>query len=356
MGSALAPLVLALVPRAGDVPPEWPLLLHLGRAEELVHRARARVAPEGDLAADGQAVALVARALRETGRGAEARALLDAAEVEPGGEGHIEVERGRAALAAGDTAAALELVAAPLDGAEPVRRPEVLSGFLVLAQARAAEGRLDLAAQAASRALELDPFGPDASQAWLLLGRAAVVRGDAAAAAACAEEATRRGRWAHRRFTAELRTLRLPESILPRLELARVWLEARRPETALSVLAETRERWPDDARIAHLTGEALRQQDRLEEALSAYGEALRRSPHLAPARRARALLLLRLGEAEKARSELEILLRTEAGRDPEYLEAHLQLARLLLSEGRLEEARARHARYLELGGQAPLEP
>jgi len=69
-----------------------------------------------------------------------------------------------------------------------------------------------------------------------------------------------------------------------------------------------------------------------------------------------ALVALDARDLPLARSELEAVCADSAAVDGRLLRAHLDLARVLWDMGAQEEARARHARYRELGGSEPLTP
>lgn len=102
--------------------------------------------------------------------------------------------------------------------------------------------------------------------------------------------------------------------------------------------------------------ELRRKEQRWDEALAAYDRALELDPGQSLARYNRAILLLRAGDGERARADLETLVSGPRASDPLLIGAHLALARLLLAAGEDEAAAARYARYRELGGTAPLRP
>jgi tetratricopeptide (TPR) repeat protein len=110
-----------------------------------------------------------------------------------------------------------------------------------------------------------------------------------------------------------------------------------------------------DARFHALRGECLRRVGERAAAAEALARARGMSPDDPETAYFEAQLARDAGERELALAALRRACDASAAREGRLLRAQLELARWLLQDGRLDEARARHARYLELGGEEPLE-
>ncbi|HSC88910.1 MAG TPA: tetratricopeptide repeat protein [Polyangiaceae bacterium] len=135
-----------------------------------------------------------------------------------------------------------------------------------------------------------------------------------------------------------------PANSTARLELARHYLDLRRPGRALEQLEEARRRFPDDAELLFTSGQALLELKRYDEAITALDAALHSS-----ARVRFGLPYLVKGDAhygagrwlEAAQSYEEYL-----GTNSSDVEGYVRLGRAALKLGRRDDAR----RVLEEGG------
>jgi len=311
-------LLLQAPPGSGE---RWREALELDLAREVVAEALPQVSPDGALARDGQAIALAARALAATGREEQALELLGRADPTPASAGFVEVERARIALARDELARVRELLlVTPASGppAPPVRRPAIPDAWLLAGQALARAGEEARAEPLLARFLELAPHDVSAPAAWHLLARAALARGDGRLAEERRARAADSARWQAYFRTRRLQVRASPGEPLPRLGLVELWLAV---------------------------GEAAR-------ARAAAQELVELAPGFCRGHAALGRALALAGETDLARASFERAL----GCDARLLEAHLELARMLLHEGRRDEAERRHAAYAALGGKEPLEP
>lgn len=330
--------------------------LLLGRPARVVQRGEPLVRAGGELARDGRAVALVARALFDVAGEAQARSLLEAAQVGPATRGHVELELARLDLALDRLREVERRLASEGEDEGPVRFAALPDGWLLLGRARQRAGREGDAARLLRVFVERWPLHPEAPAAWHMLAQAALRARQPELARTCRERAASLGAW-HGYYRARLVQIEeQPENALPRLGLAQLWLSADQPERARAELALALELDPRLARAWALLGELERRAARPAAAIEAYGRALALDAELHEARFNRALLLTHAGRVDAARAEFEHLVAAGAADAPPLLAARLYLARLLLAADEHERARAQHERYRELGGTEPLAP
>lgn len=301
---------------------------------------------------DGALLALHAAALAATGGSEEARARLAAARPSDASRGEVEVALARLDLADDRLAAVEERLADGASGAP--RWPAVADGWIVLARARARRGDLGAAVPLLKEFVRRARLSPEAPAAWHLLARAALEARDLEAARRFRDEGARWAAWHAYHNTRRIQVRANPTDPLPRLGLAQLWASVEELERARAEVAEVLRLDPRLARAWALAGELERKAGERERALASLGRALELDPGHAEARHNRALLALEAGERTTARADLEHLLERH-GAEPRFLGAHLVLARLLAEAGETEAARARHARYRELGGEEPLD-
>ncbi len=334
----------------------WREALELDLPSEVLETGPELVAGGGPLAQEGEALALVARALFDGGREDEARALLAAAEPSKPTRVFLELERVREWILEDELERAIEALRAGDPSASAPRFPERPQSWLLLGRALVRAGRGAEARPFLERYVELEPFGPDAYAALHMLAQAAIARGDGAAARELGARAQRVGEW---RGWWRVRTLQVreaPGEPLPRLGLAQLYLQIGEHAWAEAILQSLLAGSPDFAPGWFHLGEARRALGNLPGARSTYSRALELDPDHALARYNRAVLLLSLGEGDGARADLEHLVAGPHASDPKLAGAHLLLARLLLEAGLPDLAAERYARYRELGGQEPLQP
>lgn len=329
----------------------WEESLQLDLANEVVAEAEKRVAPGGELAREGRAIACVARALAAVGERGRADALLKGAS--PTKDAGLLVEcRARFALEDDELDLVIELLHDPARGG--LRDGVPAAAGILLARARVRRAEWDLARPLLERFVDEQRLSPEAPSAWHLLALEALRRQDARRAQACAEREASLGRWHAYLKARRLQVRETPKEPLPRLGLAQLWLEVDELAAADRAIDELLEIAPDFARGWLARGETRRKQGRLPEASASYTRALELDSSLDIARFNRAQIARIEGRAADARSDLETLLAGKAGRDPRFASAHLELARLLRDAGDAEGARASYARYREAGGTEAL--
>ena len=342
----------------GETPQEtlgrWRELLELDLAREVAAEGLPRVTAGGALEREGEARALVARALWDAGR--DAGELLSTPGLREGTQGFVALERARQEIADDRLEAALARLRAPPGSAHAVAHPEHPQSWLLLGRALARSGDLAGAAPHLKRFLELAPLDREAPAALHMLAEEALQRRDGAAAKACADREQELARWHAYRRVRLLQIRENPREPLPRLGLALLLLEAKQYARARAVLEELANLAPDFAPGWFHLGEARRMQDDLPGAEEAYSKALALDPTLVLARYNRAVIALRAGREEEARADFEQIVAGPRGGDPLMAGAHLALARLQLRAGDTRASQASYLRYRELGGRDPLEP
>lgn len=191
--------------------------------------------------------------------------------------------------------------------------------------------------EAERRLLELDRIAPDQFIIQHYLGRAALGRGDAAAAIALLERS---------------RDLN-PSSYSPTyVELARAYRAGGRPEQAIELLAEAVAAHPDDFALRFNLGYHLQAAARLDDALAAYQRAAELVPGYAPLLNNIASIHLARGEPEKALSAMREALEVR----PDDGRTWGNLGMVLGGTGRFAEAEEAFRRATDLLPQeAPLQ-
>ncbi len=338
------------------------LLVGLDRGAEALERFGARVRPGGAWSDEGEAIALVARALVAGGEEERALELLRAARPARAA-GLVALESVRTLLALDRLDEALAALAEERDGTLVLRAPDEPEALLLFARVQARRGRHEGVLDACRRFLARAPRHPEAPRAWHLVAGEALARRDLDAAREAFAREEESQRWNELLRARELQVLRAPDEALPRLGLALLWLEAGEPERARAQLLELLRRHPDEARAWFRLGEAERALGRSP--LPAYDRALALAPDLAEALYRRGMLRLgadddaaRFGERDRAggRVDLERLVEAlDAALDPErsraFRDAWWALARERRAAGDAPGADALLARYRELGGE-----
>jgi tetratricopeptide (TPR) repeat protein len=331
------------------------LRLELGLQAEVIELGLPLVSSGGSLAADGAAVAAVARALFLSGAEERAADLLAAAPVPDVDRAWIVLEQARIALLRDDLEQARRLLQTAAGESEPVRFARLAEPWLLLARVYARSGRLDLAAPLARRALELAPLHPEAASAWHLLSQEAVQRRDGEDAAQCLARSDFLRHWHEVMRARRLQMRADPSAPLPRFGLALGWLEVEQYELAAAELEELLRLDPTYCRAYFQLGEARRLGGQPEAAIEAYGQGLVCDPSDMRLRQNRGLLHRLAGRDEAARDDFLAVCTSPLASDPLYLGAHLELARVQLALGELDAARSSYERYRALGGDQPLE-
>ncbi len=344
----------SVAPAQGDLGERferWSESLDLDRPAEVLPELQALIAADGPLATDARAIALCARALTASDRSADAEKLLAAAGPAKPQEA-ITAARARLALDADDLDGVLALLW-DVEG-KKLREPAANDAHLLAGQARARLGQWNEAVPLLKSYVTLEPRSREAAAAWHLLAIDAARRQDAARVRECAQREEGLGRW-HSYYRARLLQVREhPLEPLPRLGLAQLWLEADDVPRARRVLDDLLRIAPNFARGWLALGETQRKGNDLAGARASYDRALELEPSLAIARYNRAVIARLEGRDDEAVADFETLLAGDAGRDPRFANAHLDLARLFQKRGDQERAAACFARYAQLGGKEKL--
>ncbi len=338
---------------ADEVLARWRESLDLDLPREVVAE-KASIEAGGALASNGEAIALMARALFSEGREDDALALVAASRETDANRTALVLERARELLERDDLEAASKLVAGS-KSIGPVRFPDRADCWLVRARCLARSGKLVDAAPLFERFLQLAPLSPDGPAACHQIAESLVSRGDAKNAQTWFDRALQLGTWQGFYRARRLQIREHPNEPLPRLGLGQLLLEANEFARAKSVFEELVRVAPNFANGWFHLGEAERQLRALDRAAVDYGKALELDPELANARFNRAVIARIQGRDADAKLDLEHLVSSAAGKDPRFCNAHLELARVLLRGGERAAADERYRRYVELGGKEPLE-
>jgi tetratricopeptide (TPR) repeat protein len=332
----------------------WREDFELDELERIVAEGPALVSGSGALAHDGEALALVARALFASGRETIAKNMLAApVALDEDGRAQVDLARAHLALAEDDLEGVLAVLLS--DDRRSVREASFPDAWLLAGQAFARSGANNEAEPFLLRFLELAPRSADAPVACHLLAQSALARRDVQAARSYRERGEALARW-HAYYRARRIQVRAnPDDPLPRLGLAQLWLEAHEPARAKEALVELLQRASDYARGWSLLGETERLLDDFPAAQHAWDRALDLDPTLLPARFNRGVLARMQGRAADARADFSWIVEHGAADELRYRQAHLELARLELASGERVRAETLYARYRELGGTDPLE-
>lgn len=313
------------------------------------------VRASGMLDRNGQAMALLARALFET-RGPEAALeLLDEAGPRATAEtaAFVRLERARCLIELDRLEHALaELgvqpgASAPADHTHP-------EAWLYLGRVHARRGELESARAPLECFLELAPRHREAPSALYVLAQEALRRGDGEAARKLAARGQELSQWLAYLRVRRLQVRETPDEPLPRLGLALVWMGAGEHERAAGVLDELLARHPEHASGWFHRGEVHRLAGELEAARAAWDRAVALDEGELLARFNRAVLARMQGRDDAAREDFEWLVEHHPD-DPRLAGAHLELARLLKQAGDEAGAAERYAAYRARGGREPLE-
>lgn len=338
----------------------WRESIELELPREVLDTGLAAVSGAGPLARDGEAIALVCRALTLTGGTARAEALAGAASVEPSTAAWITVARARLALLDDDLPRAVSLLLMPAssqkgDVTARLLHPENAQCWLLLGRAWVRAGRASDAEPVLARFVEMAPLDAEAPAAWHMLAQAARARAALDVAAERQKRAEQSAQWQAFYRTRRLQIRESPEEPLPRLGLAQLWLAAEEFARAQRVLRDLVALAPEFCRGWASLGEALRRSGDVASARTAYDRALSCDPALPEALFDRGLLAALDERWSAARTDLERLVDGPASSDRRFLRGHLVLARALVRLDDRASAEKRFARYRAWGGQEPLE-
>ncbi|TDJ78923.1 MAG: tetratricopeptide repeat protein [Planctomycetota bacterium] len=333
----------------------WREALELDLPGEVLADGPALVTGTGRLRGDGEAVALVARALFFSGQESLARDVLRNARPDPArtrSVAHVAVARAELALAGDELARVIRSLALEGPG---VRHPELPACWLVVGRAYARMGRSERADVFLRRFLELAPLDPEAPSAWYILAQHAVQRRDTDGAGELRARAESSARWQAYYVARRIQIRERPDASLPRLGLAQLWLEVDELERARAALTELVAMAPDFSRGWSHLGEALRRLGDAAGATEAFGRALALEPGDRLARFGRGMVQKAAGALEAAARDFRWFVTNAPSEEARTVAAHLLLARILAEQGDEHGARAMFARYRELGGTEPLD-
>ena len=241
---------------------------------------------------------------------------------------YAEYLRGRQAEQRGDWRTALEAYRVAVDA-----DPHAAALRVALAEALARNGNLARASAEARKAVEIDPAGPSAAEAWLVLGRTAAIGGRPGEA----EEALRRSIAVQVAGAAKLPPGQAPLDPDPWRMLAQVKLDAGDGPGAITVLDDLAARLPTEgAGALRDLGRIHAERGDLENAAALYRKAVTAERRDTEAWRRLAELEESRRRFEEARRAWEGLIRQDSD-DPDAL---LALGRLSLRAGDLAGTRA----------------
>lgn len=330
----------------------WRESLLIDRPREVL--AEAEQHPAGQTW-DGEALALAARAAFVARGRQAAETWLARQPVQPETSAWLELERARIALESDELAPAL--AALLRDASDPAPR---LAGYpdawLYVGRAWTRVGEPARGAAFLARFVELAPLDPQTPSALHALAQEAIARGDGAAAQRWLARADENAKWQSYRRVRVLQIRESPDEPLPRLGLAQLWLQARQPAQAKSVLEALLARHADYAAGWFHLGEAQRMLDDLPAAGASYDKTLELEPEHVLARHNRATIHRLAGRLDQARADYERVVDGPRASEKSALNSHLALARVLAAQGDNAGAQARYKRYRELGGAEPLAP
>lgn len=306
--------------------------------------------PPGPMANDGRAVALVARALDDAGRGSEARDLLISAQVLPATGPWIELEWARLDLVLDELDSALARLVRE-DGT--LRLPDFPQAWMLTGRALARRGSLGAAARYLSGFLERAPYDPGTVSALHILHLEALQRRDVEAAAGLLAESERRRRAFELIRARSLQVRANPQDALPRYGLGLAYLELGDARAGVAALEALIALHPEFARAYFQLGEARRLSGDRSGAVAAFTEGLARDPDDHKSRLNRGLVLGQLERYEEALTDFESLLRSDAAGTAEFAGLYLGLTRVYDRTERPQAADQAYAKYRELGGDQP---
>lgn len=344
----------SLAKRAEELLNRLRRLQQLDFPAELVALGKPALAEGGLLAANGEAHALVARALFDGGEEEASAKLLDAtlsvAELP-----WLELEKARQLLQRDQLQEVLDLLLTRSGALHPVRHARWPESWLYAARALARSGSLQNAAPLCEEFLRLAPLHPDADSAWHLLASRALELRDSERARQCMERGRYLSNWNGVLRARRLQVERTPNDPLPRLGLALTWMEVKQFDRAQPHLEQLVQEHPDFARGWFHLGEIRRMAGDFASAGKCYDRTLIADPGHGPSRYNRALLHLQVGRPEQARRDFEVLVENGQANQPELIGTYLNLARIHLAAGRSDAAQANYALYRDKGGTQPLE-
>jgi tetratricopeptide (TPR) repeat protein len=332
----------------------WREAMELDLLGDILAKGPALVTGTGSLRGDGEALALVARALFASGKESLANSLLENARPDPAlpnSTAHVAVARAEIALAKDELGAVIRALAP--DGPK-VQYPELPACWLVVGRAYARMGESQRADVFLQRFLELAPLDPDAPSAWFMLTQHAVQRRETEQAAEYRTRAEASARWQAYYVARRIQMRERPDAPLPRLGIAQLWLEVGELDRARAVLTELAAMAPDFSRGWSHLGEAYRRLGDDTSASSAYSRALALDETDRLARFGRGVVRRDAGALDEAALDFRWLVENGPTDEGRTVAAHLMLARILQEQGNAPEAQATYARYRELGGEEPL--
>ncbi len=228
---------------------------------------------------------------------------------------------------------------------------ELADAWLLLGRAHSRGGNDSDADLFMHQFIRRDPLHAEAYSAWHILAQNAIRHRQAAAAQRYSKAADQAATWHSYYRARRLQVRENPEAILPRIGLVILWMQAEQPQSAKDELQRIFAIDPNNCEAWGHLAEAERKLEQLDAAKVAYDRALTCDPLNAGLRFNRAFLAGLQGRSADARSDYEWLVASEHATEKRYLDAHLQLARLLLGAGETDLANARYERYTELGGK-----
>ena len=306
------------------------------------------------LSALGEVLDLRVRARLQGSRPQSARDLINSTKLEPSEAVHSDIALARVALFE-DRLGEVQLLLKSKETIEVATQfRDMPDAWLLLGRAQARSNQEADAAHVLHEFIRRDPMHPEVPSAWRFLALDARRTQKLLQAKQCTASADRTAKW-HLYYRARLLQVREnPRATLPRIGLVILWMQAGKPQSAKDELQLIFEIDPNHcAALGHLA-EAERKLGHHDAAKHAYDRAIKCAPEQVGLRFNRAFLATSQGRDADARSDYEWILASEHEADPRFLNAHFELARILLKAEETEGSSRHYQRYVELGGQVPL--
>lgn len=326
---------------------EWREALELDLPATVLQEGPRMVTAGGELHTDGEAVALVARALFVTGKETLAKSLLRDARPSEDTQVYIALERARIALDEDDLAGALR----GLVNEGKLRYPLHPECWLLVGRAFSRAGARDKADPVLARFTELAPLHVETPSAWHMLAQHSLQAGDAGRAAQLQERGQAAARWQAYYRARRIQKREKPAAPLPRLGLAQLWMEAQELERARLELEALIQLAPEFVRGWSHLGRVHAALGSYDAALTAFDKALALDAKDFFARCGQADLVRAMGDTTRAHAEYTWIAENGPEDDARTLRAHLELARLAEDDA---TRGAHYQRYLALGGTEEL--
>lgn len=302
----------------------------------------------------GEALDLRVRARLSNSDLRGAQKLIEASTLGKGEDAYVTLAKARVALQADQLTWVIQLLKLKQDLAVITSCNDQPDAWLILGRALARSDKGSDAAHIFHEFVRRSPLHSEASSAWHFLAEHASRGQQSALAQRYSLAAEQSARW-QGYYRARLFQIREnPKSTLPRIGLVILWMQAGQPAKAKDELERIFALEPDHCEALGHLAEAERKLENFDAAKKAYDRALECAPDKVALRFNRAYLATLQGRTADARPDYQWITKSEHEADPRFLDAHLELARILRAEGESESSKRSYDRYVELGGKEPV--